>query len=109
MRPIRIFGKVLKYGLAALVIAVVLGLVWLRWESHLPREQWFKERHGNLIAAEYSVDTLSAGNLSERVTVTSDSGLKISFRVIRMVRISYVIESLFKLEPFIVLSPLSTR
>ena len=83
MRPIRILGKVLKYGLAALVIAVVLGLAWLRWESQLPREQWFKERHGNLIAAEYSVDTLSAGNLSERVTVTSDSGLKISFRVIR--------------------------
>lgn len=73
----------LLYGLIAIVIAATIGLTWLRWESHLPRDEWFDERRGN-IARVYIDDSVTPdGQLSAFVSLRSDTGVAFSFRVIR--------------------------
>ena len=75
--------SVLLYGLIAVVIATTIGLTWLRWESHLPRDEWFDERRGH-IARVYVDDSLTPdGQLSALVSVRSDTGVAFSFRIIR--------------------------
>jgi dienelactone hydrolase len=75
--------RVFKYLVLLIVLTVVLGLVWLRWESHQPRDDWFVERHGELagIASESSVTR--HGQPSQQVTLQSDSGLTVRIRSVR--------------------------
>ena len=75
MKLLAITVRVFKYLVLLVVLTVVLGLVWLRWESHQPRDDWFVERHGELagIASESSVTR--HGQPSQQVTLQSDSGL----------------------------------
>ncbi len=40
--------SVLIYLLLAVVLAITLPLTWLRWESHLPRDEWFGQRQGQI-------------------------------------------------------------
>ena len=83
MKSIARVRSILFYLVLAAVLAVTLPLTWLRWESHLPRDEWFGERQGQIesVATEQSITVY--GQLSESVQLISDSGLQVSFRVIR--------------------------
>ncbi len=85
MNRIARLRSVLIYLVLAAVLAMTLSLTWLRWESSLPRDEWFTERQGRIesVVAERSVTVY--GQLSESVSLLSDSGLRVSFRVIRNV------------------------
>ena len=85
MKRIARLRSVLIYLVLAAVLAMTLSLTWLRWESSLPRDEWFTERQGRIesVVAERSVTVY--GQLSESVSLLSDSGLRVSFRVIRNV------------------------
>jgi dienelactone hydrolase len=83
MNAIARVRSVLIYLALAAILAVTLPLTWLRWESNQPRDEWFGERQGRIesIATERSITAY--GQLSESVQLISDSGLQVSFRVIR--------------------------
>ena len=83
MKSIARVRSILIYLALATVLAITLPLTWLRWESNLPRDEWFGERQGKIesVATERSITAY--GQLSESVRLTSDSGLQVSFRVIR--------------------------
>ncbi len=85
MKSIARVRSVLIYFVLVAVLSITLPLVWLSWESGLPRDDWFNERHGQIesVAAEESITLY--GQLSESVRLISDSGLQVSFRVIRNV------------------------
>lgn len=76
-------GSVLKYAVIALVIAATVGLTWLRWEAHQPRDDWFDERRGHIDSLTIEDSITDDGQLSALVTLRSDTGLSFSFRVIR--------------------------
>lgn len=73
----------LKYFVLIVVLSITLSLIWLRWESSRPRDDWFSERHGQIetVATEESIT--KNGQLAESVRLISDSGLQVSFRTIR--------------------------
>ena len=73
----------LKYFVLIVVLTITLSLIWLRWESGRPRDDWFGERHGQIetVATEESITEY--GQLAESVRLISDSGLQVSFRTIR--------------------------
>ena len=75
--------RFLVYGLLLAFAAVCILLTWLRWESHLPRDEWFVERHGELSEVLAERGTTPYGQMTQRLTLTSDSGLKIVARLIR--------------------------
>lgn len=79
----RFVKRIILYGLAAIFLAIVAGVVWLRWESHLPRDEWFGERKGELVAVSTEQGTTPYGQLTERVVLTSDTGLQVLLRLIR--------------------------
>ena len=83
MKRVAWVSSVLKYLLLAVVMSVTLSLTWLRWESSRPKDEWFSERHGQIesVAAEEPITT--HGQISQSVLLISDSGLKVSFRVMR--------------------------
>ena len=83
MKRIARLRSVLIYLMLAAVLAITLSLTWLRWESNRPRDEWFTERQGRIesVAIERSITV--HGQLSESVSLLSDSGLRVSFRVIR--------------------------
>jgi dienelactone hydrolase len=60
-----------------------MGLSWLRWESHLPRDDWFDRRPGQIDSVNIEDSVTADGQLSAFVTLRSTSGLSFSFRVIR--------------------------
>ncbi len=74
---------VLKYFLLVVVLSLTTVLTWLRWESGLPRDGWFDDRQGRIagVVAEESISNV--GQVSEFIHLRSDSGLEVSFRVIR--------------------------
>ncbi len=76
-------GSVLKYTVFTVVIVLVIVLTWLRWESHLPRDDWFDESHGQVDGEIIDNSITADGQLSTFVTLHSDTGLSFSFRVIR--------------------------
>lgn len=78
----RIF-RVLKYPALTVVLVVSLSLSWLRWESSQPRDDYFDERSGQIETAVVEGSITEYGQLSESVQLESDSGLRVSFRVIR--------------------------
>ena len=83
MKRIARLRSVLIYLLLAAVLAMTLSLTWLRWESSLPRDEWFTERQGRIESVVAERSTTVYGQLSESVSLLSDSGLRVSFRVIR--------------------------
>jgi dienelactone hydrolase len=80
---IRFVLKLLKYAVIALVAVIVIALAWLRWESHQPRVEYWQERHGQLVAIAAEESTTPHGQLTETLTLGSDSGLQVLTRVIR--------------------------
>ena len=73
-------------GLVLLVVlSITLALTWLRWESGLPRADWFNKRQGQIESVIASESITPHGQSSESVRLVSDSGLQVSFRVIREV------------------------
>jgi len=83
MKIVVLVRSVLLYAVIAAVIASTIGLSWLRWESHQPRDAWFDARRGNIEAVTVADSITADGQLSAFVTLLSDTGLSISFRVIR--------------------------
>ncbi len=83
MKSIARLRSVLKYFVLGVVMSITLSLIWLRWESSRPRDDWFSERHGQIetVATEESITEY--GQLAESVRLISDSGLQVSFRIIR--------------------------
>jgi dienelactone hydrolase len=75
--------SVLLYAVIALVITATIGLTWLRWESHQPRDDWFDARRGNVESVAVEDSVTADGQLSAFITLRSDTGLSFSFRVIR--------------------------
>lgn len=74
---------VLIFIVLPVLLLLTLALSWLRWESGLPRDEWFADRHGNLHRVVTEGPVSNAGHLSEAVRLISDTGLQVSFRVIR--------------------------
>jgi dienelactone hydrolase len=83
MKLIAKAGSVLKYFVLVVVLASTLTLTWLRWESGLPRGDWFDERQGQISSVDVEQSVTRFGQLSESVQLVSDSGLQVFFRVIR--------------------------
>lgn len=75
--------SVLIYAVLLVVLSISLSLSWLRWESSQPRDDWFGERQGQIGTVSMESAITPYGQLSESVHLTSDSGLRVSFRVIR--------------------------
>jgi dienelactone hydrolase len=83
MRVVRLIRRVVLFGLLAVCLAALAGLLWLRWESHLPRDEWFTERKGRLVETHAERSVTPHDQLTEKVTLTSDSGLHVLLRLIR--------------------------
>lgn len=83
MKNIARVRSVLKYFLLVVVVSITLSLIWLRWESNQPRDDWFGERQGQIETVTTEVSITEYGQLAESVQLTSDSGLRVSFRIIR--------------------------
>lgn len=83
MTVVRVLKRTVIYGVLTLVLALLSGVLWLRWESHLPRDEWFSERHGNLVDARSSRSMTAYGQTVETVALRSDSGLEVLVRLIR--------------------------
>ena len=83
MKVGRLVRRVLLSGFLAVLLAAVVGLLWLRWESHLPRDDWFTERKGTLVDVVAEPSVTPHGQLTEQVVLTSDSGLEVLLRLIR--------------------------
>ncbi|MDH3620439.1 MAG: prolyl oligopeptidase family serine peptidase [Gammaproteobacteria bacterium] len=75
--------SILKYFVLIVVLSISLSLVWLRWESSRPREEWWAERHGRIETVATETTATAHGQQSVSVRLTSDSGLEVFFRVIR--------------------------
>lgn len=80
---VKLVCAVLLYAVLAVVIASTIGLTWLRWESQQPRDDWFDERRGKIESVTRTNSVTADGQRSAFVTLRSDSGLSVSFRVIR--------------------------
>lgn len=80
-RPV--LRSVVVYLLLPVTLLLLLPLLWLRWESSLPREDWFAERQGSIEKVDAEQVALDGDKLAEAVRLVSDTGLEVSFRVIR--------------------------
>lgn len=67
------------------VLSITIALIWLRWDSGLPRADWFNKRHGQIESVIATESITVYGQLLESVQLISDSGLQVSFRIIRKV------------------------
>lgn len=79
----RRIGRVLVYGVLLVILSICCLLAWLRWESHLPRDEWFVERHGQLADVITDRGVTPHGQLTDRLMLTSSSGLQVVARLIR--------------------------
>jgi len=86
MKNIARVRSALKYLVLAAVLLIAVSLTWLRWESGLPKDEWFRERHGQIETVVSESTVSQNGQLSESVQLGADSGLQVSFRVIRQVK-----------------------
>jgi hypothetical protein len=85
-QPVLNPGRLWKAGfyvLLALVLALATALVLLRWEAGRSREAWFDSRQGQLESAEIEPPEVTGSVHSTSVRLVSDSGLQVSFRVVR--------------------------
>lgn len=71
------------WSAAGVAIAAAALLTWLRVESSRPLDDWHRQRHGDVVETGIEPRMLDDGQLSEFVTVRSDSGLEANFRVLR--------------------------
>jgi acetyl esterase/lipase len=83
LRFLRLLKRLLLYGLLALVLVTAASLLWLRWDSHAPRDQWFDERRGRLEDVRSEQSMTPHGQLAETVVLRSSSGLEVLIRLIR--------------------------
>ena len=83
MRVWRRIGRLLVYGVLLVIVSICGLLAWLRWESHLPRDEWFDERHGQLADVSTDRGVTPNGQLTDRLMLTSSSGLQVVARLIR--------------------------
>lgn len=83
MKSLRIVRKAFVFGLLLVFGLFCLALGWLRWESHQSRDQWFIERHGALIGVTTERGLTPHSQLTEKLTLTSSSGLVVVARLIR--------------------------
>ena len=79
----RRIGRLLVYGVLLVILSICGLLAWLRWESHLPRDEWFVERHGQLADVITDRGVTPYGQLTDRLMLTSSSGLQVVARLIR--------------------------
>jgi dienelactone hydrolase len=70
-------------GAAGLMLVVVAGIVWLRWDAGRPLEGYFDERQGRLTAGTLIERSVTDGQVAEFMTLRSDSGLSVRLRAIR--------------------------
>ena len=82
---LRVLLRVAIYLLLPIVLLVTVGLIWLRWESSLPRDEWFTERQGHITDVHVEESIESHSTVSQSVRLRSSSGLQVTFRVIRKV------------------------
>lgn len=75
--------RLLKYSVLSILLASTLALVWLRWDAGRPRNDWFDGRQGKIASAIVKRSITPFGQLSESVQLSSTSGLRVNFRVIR--------------------------
>ena len=83
MKSLRVVRKAFVFGLLLVCVSFCLALVWLRWESHQPRDRWFVERHGELIGVTTERGLTPHSQLTEKLRLTSSSGLTVVARLIR--------------------------
>ena len=74
---------VLLYLVLPVVALVVIGLAWLRADAARPLDRYFDERQGRIAGVQGTVAMDTVGQLSGLTTITSDSGLNVTFREIR--------------------------
>jgi dienelactone hydrolase len=71
-------------GLVAIAaIGVSLALLWLRWDAGRPRDTWFDERQGTLVAAFARDRRWADGATAKTLELRSDSGLSATMRIVR--------------------------
>lgn len=78
--------SVLTYFVLGVVLLIIASLIWLRWDSSRPRDDWFSERQGQIETVVTRESTSKTGQPAESVRLTSDSGLQVSLRIIRDVQ-----------------------
>ena len=75
--------KVLLFSAVIIVLAIITGVLWLRWDASQPLEPWFEKRHGHISTIDTLESVDSSTQLSQLLRIDSDSGLAVTFRVIR--------------------------
>lgn len=75
--------SVLKWFVLALVLVPALMIGWLRWSAGQPKAEWFDDRQGRVVDTEVEQTLTEFGQLSQYVNLEADTGLWVSFRVIR--------------------------
>ena len=75
--------SVFMYTGLAVVVIIALSLSWLRWDANQSRDDWFGERQGQIVTVDTDDSISEDGWRAESVRLVSDSGLEVSFRVIR--------------------------
>lgn len=83
MRIIRWLKRIVVFSLLTVAVVGLASLLWLRWESHLPRDDWFSERKGALLETSVERSVTPHGQVTEKIVLTSDSGLRVLLRLIR--------------------------
>lgn len=74
---------VVLYLVLPIVALAVIGLAWLRMDAARPLNDYFDERQGEIAGVQGTVTLDTTGQLSGLTTITSDSGLAVTFREIR--------------------------
>ena len=78
-----ILRKLALYVLLAIILVPAIALTWLRWEAGRPQDDRFRERHGSLTKISVAESITRDNQVSEFITLHSDSGLAVSLRTIR--------------------------
>ena len=71
------------YFVLVIIVAASLSLAWLRWDANQSRDEWFGERQGKITGVDADKSTTVDGGIEESVQLISDSGLEVSFRIMR--------------------------
>ena len=83
MKSISKVRSLLIWLVLLVVLSITIALNWLRWDSGLPRADWFSQRHGQIESVIATESITADGQLLESVQLISDSGLQVSFRIVR--------------------------
>jgi len=83
---LKILRVLLFYGVLPVILLLTAALTWLRWESGRPQADYFANRQGRLASVSVAETSRSPGQVSQFLTLASDTGLSVSLRVIRRER-----------------------